>query len=66
LEELLPELPLVELEDAEGRLVRHGGQVQVNFRLPDGWCRVFHRGRLVALGETDAGTIQPSIVLDPL
>ena len=66
LEKLLPELPLVELEDAEGRLVRHGGQVQVNLRLPDGWCRVFHRGRLVALGETDAGTIQPSVVLDPL
>ncbi len=66
LEKLLPELPLVELEDPEARRVRHGGQVPVNPRLPDGWCRVFHRGRLVALGETNAGTIRPSIVLDPL
>ncbi len=66
LEKLLPELPLVELEDAEGSRVRHGGQVQVDLRLPGGWCRIFHEGRLVALGKTDAETIQPSIVLDPL
>ena len=66
LEKLLPELPLVELGDAEGRRVRHGGKIEVGLQLPEGWCRIFHGGRLVALGETDAGTIQPSIVLDPL
>lgn len=66
LEKLLPELPLVELEDPEAKRVRHGGQVEADPPLPDGWCRIFHGGRLVALGETDAGTIQPSIVLDPI
>ena len=66
MEKLLPELPLVELEDPEAKRVRHGGQVEVDPPLPGGWCRIFHGGRLVALGETDAGTIQPSIVLDPL
>ena len=66
LEALLPELPLVELEGLEAKRVRHGGQVQVDPPLPGGWCRILHGGRLVALGETDAATIQPSIVLDPL
>ncbi len=66
LEALLPELPRVELEDPEAKRVRHGGQVEIDPPLPGGWCRIFHGGRLVALGETDAGTIQPSIVLDPL
>lgn len=66
LEALLPELPRVDLEDPEAKRVRHGGQVEVDPPLPGGWCRIFHGGRLVALGETDAGTIRPSIVLDPL
>ena len=66
LEALLPELPRVELEGHEAKRARHGGQVRVDPPLPGGWCRIFHGGRLVALGEMDAGTIQPSIVLDPL
>ena len=66
LEGLLPELPLVELEDPEAKRVRHGGHVEVDPPLSDGWCRIFHGGRLVALGEAEAGSIQPSIVLDPL
>ena len=66
LEVLLPELPRVELEDPEAKRVRHGGRVEAGRQLPDGWCRIFHGGRLVALGETAAGAIQPSIVLDPL
>ena len=66
LEKLLPELPLVELDDPEAKRVRHGGRVDAGLQLPEGWCRIFHGGRLVALGETDGGTIQPAIVLEPL
>ena len=66
LEALLPELPRVDLEDPEAKRVRHGGQVQVDPPLPGGWCRIFHGGRLVALGESEAGTVRPAIVLDPI
>lgn len=66
LEKLLPELPRVELDDSQARRVRHGNRVEAGLHLPEGWCRIFHGKRLVALGETGAGTIQPSIVLDPL
>ncbi len=66
LEELLPDLPRIDLPDNEARRVRHGNAVSLSWAPPKApHYRLFHQQRLVALGRPRLSQIQPFLVLDP-
>jgi len=69
LEELLPELPRLDLDDEEGLRISHGNPVAD--RTDPGVAgsqdevRLFWRGELIALGRREAGLIRAKAVLRP-
>jgi len=66
IEELLPELPIVEMDPEEKRRVCHGNEMSSRLEISAEHCRLFHQGALVAIGlPTPQGFIRPIIVLTP-
>jgi tRNA pseudouridine55 synthase len=65
LEDLLPGLPRVDVDEPMAARVRHGNPIQAGATLSAPHCRLFHAGRLIAIGCPAAGRIQPEIVLGP-
>lgn len=65
LEELLPELPRLDLMDAQAQRVRHGATIPLSAGPLDGFCRLFHDGKLIAVGKIEGEFVQPHIVLEP-
>lgn len=70
LERLLPDWPRLELSDLEAERVRHGNPVSLpevgegrSGDLPGGWLRLFHEGRLIALGRRQGPFVEPKVVL---
>lgn len=62
MQELLPELPALELDSAQAARVRHGNEVILPNRLPSGLCRLLHRGRLLALADCNGISARPRTV----
>lgn len=66
LEELLPDLPRLDLDNATAIRVRHGNAVLARSPITAPYCRLFQAGQLVALARPAADLLLPEIVLEPL
>ncbi|GAB4234269.1 MAG: tRNA pseudouridine(55) synthase TruB [Acidobacteriota bacterium] len=72
LEALLPDWPRLELPESEAERIRHGNPVPVPGEAADAptrgaadeWVRLFHAGRLIALGRRQGSLVQPKVVLE--
>lgn len=62
MEELLPHLPRVDLDESDAHRISHGNDAET----PTDWigtCRLFVSGRLLAIGESRNGKVHPFLVL---
>jgi len=66
LENLLPELPRIDLNEADAARVRHGNPITAEATISSAYCRFFENGRLVAIGRCAGKLFQPDVVFDPL
>ena len=64
-ERLLPEMPLLQLDDVQAGLVSHGNQIAMQIEFEHEFCRLTHQGRLLAIGRIVGPYITPKIVLLP-
>lgn len=64
IEELLPELPVIELDENSSRRVFHGNPVPLGRTQVEagGQVRLFHQGQLLAIARERSGFLQPAIV----
>ncbi|MGH9342000.1 MAG: tRNA pseudouridine(55) synthase TruB [Acidobacteriota bacterium] len=63
LEELLPELPRVDLDDRSAQLVRKGNGIRLEGAAEAQMYRLFHEDKLIALAQSDQSRLQPKVVL---
>jgi tRNA pseudouridine55 synthase len=64
MEELLPELPRIELNEPEAARVRHGNGISRSGTPRDKFFRLFHQQKLLAIGQSEpADQLRPVIVL---
>ncbi len=64
MEELLPELPRIELNEPEAARVRHGNGISRSGTPQDKFFRLFHQQKLLAIGQSEpADQLRPVIVL---
>ncbi|HXK59616.1 MAG TPA: tRNA pseudouridine(55) synthase TruB [Acidobacteriota bacterium] len=65
LEQLLLDMPRLDLDDLTATRVRHGNHFAPETPLCSVHYRLFHRDRLIAIGRSLGGLIHPQVVLDP-
>ena len=64
MEQLLPELPRIELDEVEARRIGHGNQIPYSDNKPQDLYRLFHHHKLVAIAEaSSAAQLRPKVVL---
>jgi len=64
MEELLPELPRIDLDEPEAVRVRHGNGISRSGTVHDNFFRLFHQQQLLAIGQSGpADQVRPVIVL---
>ncbi len=63
-EELLPELPRIDLDEPQAVRIRHGNRISSSGTLQEKFFRLFHQEKLLAIGQTDPDDqLRPVIVL---
>ena len=62
LEQLLPEMPRVDLDDSSGKRVGHGNAVDLGNPGLQGICRLFSGGKLLAIAQVEDGLAKPKTV----
>jgi tRNA pseudouridine55 synthase len=63
-EELLPELPRIDLDEPEAVRIRHGNRISRSTTLQERFFRLFHQQKLLAIGQTGPDDqLKPVIVL---
>ena len=63
-EELLPELPRIDLDDPQAVRIRHGNRISGTGTLQERFFRLFHQQKLLAIGQTGPDDqLKPVIVL---
>ncbi|RPI27593.1 MAG: tRNA pseudouridine(55) synthase TruB [Acidobacteria bacterium] len=65
LDQLLPEIPRLNLDEATATRVRHGNAFAATAPALNSDCRLFHNGQLIAIGHSAGELIHPEVVLDP-
>jgi tRNA pseudouridine55 synthase len=64
MEQLLPELSRVELDEVEARRIEHGNEIPYRDSKPRNLYRLFYQQKLMAIGEgSSAAQLRPKIVL---
>jgi tRNA pseudouridine55 synthase len=66
LENLLPHLPCLDLDESIATRVRHGNAIKPGSSISTPYCRLFHAGHLIAIGRASGDLVHPDVVLDPL
>jgi tRNA pseudouridine55 synthase len=63
IDDLLPEIPSIQLDQASSERVRHGNTIVFSGVQSDGPHRLTYQGRLLAIGQVKGDVIRPSVVL---
>lgn len=63
LHELLPDLPRLDLSQAQAERISHGTGIPAGAAAPRGLCRLFHGPHLIAIAAAQANEIRPRVVL---
>ncbi|MFB3901941.1 MAG: tRNA pseudouridine(55) synthase TruB [Acidobacteriota bacterium] len=66
LENLLPELPRLDLDEPDATRIRHGNPILGAPVISSPHCRLFQAGCLIAIGRPAGDIVYPAIVLEPL
>lgn len=66
MEDLLPELPRIDLDEIQADRIRHGAPISWKRESLTGFCRLFFDHALVAVGDAREEKIHPKAVLDSL
>ena len=65
MEELLPELPRIDLHEQQAERVHHGNEIPRETEFAGEFCRLFHNEKLIAIGRAaPRNHIRPTIVLE--
>lgn len=63
MEDLLPELPRIDLNEIQAIRVQHGALISQGTECFTGFCQIFYKQTLVAVGEAQGNRIHPKVVL---
>ena len=63
MDELLTELPRLDLEETQANRVQHGTPIYWERESVEGFCRLFYKRSLIAVGKAQLNRIDPKIVL---
>ncbi len=64
MENLLPELPRIDLDEQQAKRVQHGNEIPASSKVQEEFCRLFHHQKLVAIGQSGPDNqLIPVIVL---
>jgi tRNA pseudouridine55 synthase len=63
IDRLLPEIPIVNIDERGAKAVVHGNPYFHSENLETAYCRLFHRQQFLAIGKVVGEVIQPEVVL---